>query len=211
MARRNLLAALICTLFLAGCSTISSQISGRTATEQYLVTEAIQRAIDNVRWSRLSGQRIKLEIVGVQETEHKFIRSALEKELASHGSRVVDTTRQADVRMTAMVRAVGTDIWVSNFGIPLLVTAHPEVPSNVGGISLYNSNLQEGYCRMDFFGTHPLTDQVLWRIPVVHGDSYFKTTTFLGLFGPYKSSDIFPERKLIRPKGYVPIPRKGEE
>lgn len=211
MVWRLFLATLACMCWMTGCSTINSQISGRTATEQYLVTEAIQRAIDNVRWSRLAGQRIKIDIVGVQETEQKFTRSVLEKELASHGSRIVDSTKLADVRMTALVRAVGTDIWVSNFGIPLLVTAHPEVPSNVGGISLYNSNLQEGYCRMEFFGSHPLTDQVLWRIPEVNGDSYFKTTTFLGLFGPYKSSDIFPERKLIRPKGYVPIPRKVEQ
>lgn len=202
---------LLFPLLLSGCSTITSQIHGRTATEQYLVTEAVNRAVNTVRWKTLRGQRIKIDLVGVQQDEYPFIRTAIERELSRYHCRFVESATQANVEMTVLVRSVGTDIWVSNFGIPLVVTAHPDVPSSIGGISLYNSNLQEGYCRLEFLGRDPRSKELLWQIPAVNGDSYFKTTTFLGLFGPYKSSDIFPERKLIRPKGYVPIPRKDGE
>ncbi len=207
---RYLLILMLSSL-LCGCSTITSQIHGRTATEQYLVTEAVQRAVNTVRWKTLAGQKIKMDLVGVQQDEYPFIKTAIERELSRNQCSLVESATKANVEMTVFIRSVGTDIWVSNFGIPLLVTAHPEVPSTVGGISLYNSNLQEGYCRLEFMGRDPITKALLWQIPAVNGDSYFKTTTFLGLFGPYKSSDIFPERKLIRPKGYVPIPRKDGE
>jgi hypothetical protein len=36
----------------------------------------------------------------------------------------------------------------------------------------------------------------------VVGNSYFKTQTYLGAFGPFKSGDIYPEKNLLRPKGY---------
>lgn len=198
-------------ILLSGCSTITSQIHGRTATEQYLVTEAIHRAVNTVQWKSLRGQKIKMELTGVQQDEYPFIKSAIERELSRYHCSLVESATKANVEMTVFVRAVGTDIWVSNFGIPLVVTAHPEVPSSIGGISLYNSNLQEGYCRLEFAGRDPKNKELLWQIPAVHGDTYFKTTTFLGLFGPYKSSDVFPERKLIRPKGYVPLPRTDGE
>ncbi len=194
-------------LVLGGCATITSQIHGRTATEQYLVTEAIQRAVNSVRWKTLQGRKIKMDLVGVQSDDFPFIKTTIEREISRHHCLLVEDATRADVEMTVLIRSVGTDIWVSNFGIPLLVTEYQGVPSSAGGLSIFSYNRQEGYCRMEFMGRDPVSKELLWQIPVVHGDSYFKTTTVLGIFGPYKSSDIFPERKLIRPKGYVPIPR----
>lgn len=65
-------------VLLSGCSTINSQISGRTATEQYLTTAAIERAMDKVDWSRLKGSKVHIEIVGLQppNTSTSAIRSS---------------------------------------------------------------------------------------------------------------------------------------
>lgn len=198
-------------LLLGGCATIESKISGRTATEQHLVTEAVQKAVDSVQWKTLRGQKIKMDLVGVQTDEFPFIKTTIERELNRYHCQLVEDATKANFEMTVLVRSVGTDIWVSNFGIPLLVTAYEGVPSSAGGLSLFSTNKQEGYCRLEFIGRNPVSKELLWQIPVVHGDTYFKTTTFLGVFGPFKSSDVFPERPLIRPKGYVPLPRRDDD
>lgn len=198
-------------LIFSGCTSIESRLHGRTATEQYLVTAAVERALEDVRWDRLAGKRVKLKVSAVQELEKDFVQECIRRHLAAEGAKLVESVTGSDVVVKALVESVGSDIWIGNFGIPLIATTHPEVPAPVGGISLFNSNHQQGYCRMQLFGYHPKTEKLLWRIGPVHGDSYFKTSTLLGLFGPYKSSDIFPERKYFRPKGYIPQRVEDEE
>lgn len=191
---------------LSGCSTIDSRISGRTATEQYLVTESMDRAIDGIRWEKLEGQRVYCEYVGLQPPEGDYFLASLEETLLNHGVHPVGSMENADVRLVALVHSVGSDIWIGNFGIPLfLASAAAGVPGSLSGISLYTSNLQEGYCRVEFFGRQPGTHKLLWQSKPVYGTSYFKTQTYFGLFGPYKSGDIFPERKMFRPKGFGEI------
>jgi hypothetical protein len=206
MFRRTILPWISIVTLLSGCSTIDSRISGRTATEQYLVTESIDRAIDGIRWEKLEGQRVYCEYVGLQAPEGDYFLASLEETLLNHGVHPVRSMEGADVRLVALVHSLGTDIWVGNFGIPLFLgAAATGVPSTLSGISLYTSNLQEGYCRVEFFGRQPGTNNLLWQSKPVYGTSYFKTQTFLGLFGPYKSGDIFPERKMFRPSGFGEI------
>ncbi len=193
---------LIFSVFLSGCATINSQISGRTATEQYLVTSSIERAIDQVEWSRLSGQKVFIEINGVQITEHPYIKKIIEQQLVKESSFPVSDIGDADIELTANVKSVGTDIWASNFGIPILFANAVTTPYNLSGISIYNSNLQEGYCRIEFFAEDPETLTPIWHSPPVNGQSMFRTKTFLGFIGPFKTSDIYPEKKLYRPKDY---------
>jgi uncharacterized protein YceK len=203
MFSRTIASIMAAGVFLSGCSTINSQISGRTATEQYLVTASVDRAVNAVaNWDRLQGEKIHLDLVGVQVTEHEYIKAVLKKAFLKVKAVPVSDVEDADVSMTVLVHSIGTDVWLSNFGIPLFFGATPGLPGNFSGISLYNSNLQEGYCRMEFFGTDPKTDRLIWRSNPVVGNSYFKTQTFLGAFGPFKSGDIYPEKNLLRPKGY---------
>jgi len=185
-----------------GCSTISSQISGRTATEQYLTTAAIERALYKVDWTRLKGQKVFIEIIGLQPTEFPYLENIMRQELVSEGAFPVKEAIDSDIILTANIKSVGTDIWASNFGIPILFSNNVATPYNLSGISLYNSNLQEGYCRVELFASDPETLESVWHSPPVNGKSMFKTQTFLGFIGPIKTSDIYPEKKLYRPDDY---------
>ena len=206
MFRRTFALILVTGAALSGCSTIDSRISGRTATEQYLVTESIDRAIDGIQWDKLKGQKVYCEYVGLGEKEGDYFLAELEETLLNHDVHPVGSVEKADVRLVALVHSVGSDIWIGNFGIPLFfASAAGGAPASLSGISLYTSNLQEGYCRVEFFGRQPGTNSLLWQSKPVYGTAYFKTQTFLGLFGPYKSGDIFPERKMFRPRGFEEI------
>ncbi|MCA9430753.1 MAG: hypothetical protein KC940_09625 [Candidatus Omnitrophica bacterium] len=193
---------LIIGLFLGGCSTINSQISGRTATEQYLVTASIERAMNKVEWSRLRGQKVFLEIIGLQPTEFPYMETVIKQQLVKEGAFPVTEVTDADIAITANVKSVGTDIWSSNFGIPILFANNVTTSYNLSGISLYTSNLQEGYCRVEIFAADPDTLKPIWHSPPVNGKSMFRTQTFLGFIGPIKTSDIYPEKKLHRPDDY---------
>ena len=206
MFRRTFTPLVLFGVWFSGCSTIDSRISGRTATEQYLVTASMDRAIDGIRWEKLKGQKVYCEYVGLQEKEGDYFLSSLEETLLNRGVFPVGSMEGADIRLVALVHSVGTDIWIGNFGIPLFfATAASGAPASLSGISFYTSNLQEGYCRVEFFGRQPGTNNLLWQSKPVYGTAYFKTQTYFGLFGPYKSGDIFPERKMFRPRGFEEI------
>jgi len=202
LAHRFLTLFLIFCLFFSGCSTINSQISGRTATEQYLVTASIERAMDKVDWSRLRGQKVFLEIVGLQPTEFPYLENIMRQELVKEGAYPVPDVGDADIALTANVKSVGTDIWSSNFGIPIFFANNVTSAYNLSGLSIYTANLQEGYCRVELFAADPETLDPIWHSPPVNGKSMFKTQTFLGFIGPIKTSDIYPEKRLFRPDDY---------
>jgi hypothetical protein len=85
MSRRPCKLSFLAAALLSGCSTIDSRISGRTATEQYLVTESIDRAIDGIRWEKLKGQKVYCEYIGLGEKEGDYFLAALEESLLNHG------------------------------------------------------------------------------------------------------------------------------
>lgn len=182
---------------LCGCMSVETRIAGRTTTEQRLTTASIGRALDNVRWDRLEGKRVALRIVSVQPAEDQFFRAALESRLGRKRIQVVENPEDADVLVTALIHSMGTDIRRGQFGIPIPVFGAlgptTAVPSGLGGLSLYNSNLQEGYCRVEFYGTSTKTNKLLWRSEPVEGNSFLKTTKAFGFIGPIKKSDIYFE------------------
>ena len=132
----------------------------------------------------------------------RILENIMKQEMVKEGAFPVTEITDSDITLTANVKSVGTDIWASNFGIPILFANNVATPYNLSGISLYNSNLQEGYCRVELFASDPETLEPIWHSAPVNGKSMFKTQTFLGFIGPIKTSDIYPEKKLYRPKDY---------
>ena len=90
-----MLAAL--ALPLAGCGTTRSTDTNRTATEQLLVSDAIDRALQSMNLQTLSGQTVFLDDSKLADVVDKnYLISSLRQYLLANGCKLRDKREDAD-------------------------------------------------------------------------------------------------------------------
>ncbi|HVS10455.1 MAG TPA: hypothetical protein VMS76_11320 [Planctomycetota bacterium] len=113
-----------------GCaSTRTVTDTPRSSTEQLLVSEAIERALEGLDWPTLEGVAVAVEVLALGEADAPYLQAAAEARVRSLGARV---TAREDAEMVLGLRAgvLGTTSQHSSFGvpsIPLLVGATPQL------------------------------------------------------------------------------------
>ena len=106
---RTALALAACALTLVGCGTTRSTDSLRTATEQLLISDAIDRAVQTIDFYPLRGQTVYLDeskLGGV--VDKNYLVSTLRQHLLASGSTLKDIREEADFIVEARAGAVGT-------------------------------------------------------------------------------------------------------
>jgi len=147
-ARLSRLGALA-ALALVGCVTERViTYTPRTATEQLLVAESAERAVDGLALPGIAERRVAVELAATGRgaefhDDLPYLREALEGRLRQRGARVV-ATDAAERILAVRVGALGTTGTRSSLGIPsipLLVGATPE-------IEFYRHEKQHGYTKL---------------------------------------------------------------
>ena len=106
-------------LAILGCGTTRSSDTARTATEQLLISDAVDRAIQSVSFAPLAGQTVYLDDSKLSDVVDKnYIVSTLRQHMLASGCILRDTRDQADFVVEARAGAVGTDRNDLLFGIP---------------------------------------------------------------------------------------------
>src|SRR5438309_1664029 len=97
-----------------GCGTMNS----RRATEQLLVSDAVDRAVARIDFSDLAGQKVFLDsryakniknLNAVEYVNEEYIHSSLRQQLFAARCLVQDKLEDADYVVEARIGAVGTD------------------------------------------------------------------------------------------------------
>ena len=113
------LASAVALLALVGCGTTRSTDSMRTATEQLLISDAIDRAVQTVDFKPLAGQTVYLDDSRLEEVvDRDYLVSTLRQHLLASGCTLKDVRDEADFIVEARAGAVGTDRNDLLFGIP---------------------------------------------------------------------------------------------
>ena len=104
----------------------------RSATEQLLVSESIDRVIGELAIpDEVSGRAVAVEIAAVETADTGYLKAALEQRLGAAGARVT-AAAEAELVLTAIVGAIGTVSRKASFGLPSLpipsIGATPELP-----------------------------------------------------------------------------------
>jgi len=119
--------------------------SVRSATEQLLLSQAVERSFEDVAVPMLKDATIVLEVAGLTSDQF-YVRDAVAAHLAGKmGARIRDQRADAKYLVRVMVQALGTELDQSFFGMPqveggLIPIALPELP-------LYKFVRQIGYIR----------------------------------------------------------------
>ena len=112
--------AWLCVLVsLAGCGTTRWTDTKRTATEQMLISDAIDRAVSRIDFRILAGKDVYLDTSFLGETVDKeYLTGTLRQQMVSSGCILKEKREQAAFIVEARAGTVGTDHHDLLYGMP---------------------------------------------------------------------------------------------
>jgi hypothetical protein len=119
MIDRRTAILLLGVLTLVGCGTTNWTDTKRTATEQLLLSTALDDAVEGIDFGVLSGETAYLDTSYLEDTvDHEYLVGCLTERLRSQGCVLKDKPSDATYIVEARAGAVGTNRHKSIIGIP---------------------------------------------------------------------------------------------
>lgn len=184
---------------LSGCGTTNS----RAATEQLLMSDAVDRVISQINFAPLGGRTVFLDISYVQTVKTAgfvnapYVISSLRQQLTAAGCLIQDSKDSAEIVVEPRVGTLGTDGHEITFGVPpssaissaaSIMTNAPAIPL-LPEISLAKSDSQAGAAKIGVFAYYRESKEPIWQSGTLMARSTAKDTWLLGA-GPLQYGTI---------------------
>ena len=193
-----LLPALLAAL--VGCG----QTRVRTATDQLLMSDAVDRTVARIDFSPLSGKTVYLDEKYLQPVKALlfvnagYIVSSLRQQMMAAGCLLQEKAADAEFIVEGRVGAIGTDGHEVTYGIPAstglsnaasLLANAPPIPM-IPEISVARKNDYRGAAKIALFAYHRETKRPVWQSGVTVSASDAKEAWVFGA-GPIQYGTIF--------------------
>lgn len=177
-----IVAALLVPVALA-CASSDRVTVPRSATEQILSTEAIDRVLAKLEWPEVAGKKLVVQVGGpVESHDRDYLYRSVEVMIAEGGGIVVLDEDVADYELNVLVGAVGIDSGGRLVG--LKGTANSMIiPFTIPELALYKSSRLDGFAKAEIALLDHKNGGVLFRSGPAYGTTYRQTRTFLFVFG----------------------------
>ena len=204
-----------------GCGTTTK----RTATEQLLMSDAVDNAIAKIDFRHLAQQSVYLDTTYVSPVRAQgfvnapYVISSIRQQLAAAGCRIQDTRDEADIIVEPRIGTLGADGHEVTFGIPKsggIAAAASAISGNpltaLPEISFAQSNAQSGVAKVYVFAYSRETKEPIWQSGVAKAESNCSSTWILGA-GPIQRGSIFEQPRFagrkLTPVGKGNVLRSG--
>jgi hypothetical protein len=199
---------LIAVVFLSGCGATKSF----TATEQLLMSDAVDSTLTKMDFRALSGHKVYLDTtylvnagkvipgvaMPVNLINSDYVISGLRQQLTAAGCMLVDTREAADIICEARCGALGTDGHSITYGIPannFLSTASSVIPGTpslptIPELSLAKREMKSAAAKVSVFAYDRESREPLWQSGVAQAGSSARDTWILGI-GPLQYGNIY--------------------
>lgn len=174
---------------LAGCASGSTSNTARTSTEQLLVANAADQALDKVNFECFSGYNVFLQDKYVDCVDKNYLIAPTRHRLYAAGAKVVDGADKADIVLELRAGALGTSSSDSFVGTPQValpgMLAIPEV-------RLMERKRQEAIAKIGLVAYDPKTNEVLGEggLSLARADD---SNWFVAGVGLYKGGSVRKE------------------
>jgi hypothetical protein len=191
-----------------GCGTTKSY----TATEQLLMSDAVDSTISKIDFRPLTGQKIFLDttyvaasgkpIPGVPSSANlitsDYVVSGIRQQMLAAGCMLVEKKEEADIICEARCGALGTDGHSVIYGIPAsngigaassVVSGVPAIPS-IPEISLAKRELKSAASKVAVFAYTRDTHEPVWQSGIAQAGANARDTWFMGI-GPWQHGTIY--------------------
>lgn len=180
----------------------------RSAIEQLLLTQAVERALETLTVPLPEGETVRLEVSGLQtDRAHlhmdqeddsfgiidspswdlTFIRDAVGGRLGELGYRVRKRDEDAAYLVRIMVQALGTNQGKTFFGIPPVQSII--IPFALPALTLYQVLDQVAHVRMHLEIFETATGRFVRATPWMTGDTYYNQYTVFFFF-TFRTTDL---------------------
>jgi hypothetical protein len=204
-------AALLCAVLVstaAGCGTTRWSDSKRTATEQLLISDAVERAVMQIDMRPLAGQTVFLDTKILDDvSDGKYLASALKHQLLASGCRVAAAQDAADVVVEARAGAIGTDRNEVLLGLPATSVSFMGNGTSIPEIAFFKRTDQRGVADINLFAYERASGRAVWQSGLTRIDSNTRDRWMLGT-GPFQDGDIHERMEFAGERVWLPGRRK---
>ena len=200
---------------IGGCGTVNTTNTQRSATEQLLLTNAWDAALQKVDFRPLSGVPVFLDTTNITAIDQGWVVSSMRQAMLAQGVLLRAKAEQAQWIVEARVGSYGTDqdnwlLGISQTTIPPTITGMPS--GTIPEISLAKRNRQRGVAKMALFAYDRSSGQMTWQSGTMVASANAKDV-YVGGLGPFHSGPLIdgsgPTREGTEFMG-VKIPTPGE-
>jgi len=192
----TLLALCLVVLGLGGCTTIRETAPQRTATEELLVSTAVDRAIAQVKLKIPPGTKVFVSADQLQGSDDgKYATGEMKERLLSEGAHLVDDKGKAEAIVEIRAGALSIDdkqtlIGIDSFDAPVPFAGQAlKLPQ----IALYSDKERQGVAKIAAFGYNTADGKLIDLTGPQFGYAHQYERTILFFF-TWHSSDL-PEEK----------------
>lgn len=196
-----------------GCGTTRWSDTSRTATEQLLLSDAMDRAVSRLDFRALAGRRVFLDTKYLEGiTDAPYLTSSIRQQMLASGCIVKTAREEADYIVEARAGTVGTDRNDLLYGIPStkIPLSVPGVPTQIPEIALAKRTNQRGVAKIAMFAYNRTTGRPVWQSGAVPAESKAKDLWFFGA-GPFQHGNIYDGTLFAGSEFDVPLISPGTE
>lgn len=174
----------------AGCGTLKTTQTPRTALEQALLSEAAVRALKGFRVSGVEGKKFFLDTSQFKAVDQEIIVARLHETFLQAGMMRAGEAKDADIIIHPSVDYAGIDRATILWGLPPIPFPIPSVGTiTTPELALFKRDSQYGRNKMAAYGVERESGRLAFSIPPSSGQAYYSRWTFLIAFG-FKTSDM---------------------
>jgi hypothetical protein len=176
----------------AGCGTTRVTNTQRAATEQLLISNAIDQSVSQLDFRGLAGKPVFFDAQYLAPgADQGYVVSSLRQQLLACGCLLQEVRAQATYVVEARSGGIGTDQHSLLFGVPQMnvPSVLPGQPSLIPEIPLAKKTDQKGVAKIAVFAYNRRTGRPVWQSGVVQAEATSKDTWVLGA-GPFRRGTL---------------------
>ncbi len=191
----TMMVCIVACFAMSGCGTTRWSDSARTATEQLLITDAIDEAVQQLNFSVLADQEVYFDdeyLAG--SVDENYLISSLRQHMLASGCILKENREDAKLVIEARSGAVGTDrhdvmIGVPSVNVPTFLPSPVALPASIPEIPLAKNTKQRGVVKLAVFAYNRETGRRVWQSGIEPVSSFAKDSWVMGA-GPFRKSTI---------------------
>lgn len=190
----TLVAFTLAILALGACTTIRETSPQRTATEQLLISTAVDRAIERVNLKIPEGAKVFVDAEQLEGSDGKYAAGAMKDRLLQRGAHLVAERDKAEAVVEVRAGALSIDdkqmlVGTDSFDVPIPLAGQAKIPE----IALYKEKERLGVAKIAAFGYSATDGKLIDASGPQFGYAHENEKVLLFVFS-WRSSDLPKEK-----------------
>ena len=197
---------------LGGCGTSKLTNTTRTATEQLLISDAMDRAVSQANFSVLRGKHIFINTTPVEKiTDAPYLQSLVRQHALSCGCFIEAKEEDAEIIVELRAGTSGTDQNDTLFGLSEMTIPGFAGYSSVSipEVAIAKRTIQRATVKIGIFAYTRESHMPIWQSGNLQAESQAKNRWFLGM-GPYRTGDIYDKESFAEQELLIPLSSSNE-